>query len=89
MFYLAYDIFVGKPDNQSELGRVVLVLVLNSQSLPGVVIGFSLTTPLEFNLETLEVLLVFHNFDETLRKAKLSLFVGTDRFTMLSHGEIH
>lgn len=63
---LSGNVFVGQTHNQTVLGGVVLVLVLESQTLPGIVIGFTLTTPAEFNLVALEVLLVFNYLDETL-----------------------
>lgn len=63
---LGGDVLVGQTHNQTVLGGVVLVLVLESQTLPGIVIGFALTTPAEFNLVALEVLLVLDYLDETL-----------------------
>lgn len=60
------NIAIRQTHNQTILRRIVLVLVLEDQALASVVVGFSLTTPLEFNLIPLEVLLVFNNFDETL-----------------------
>lgn len=43
------------------------ITYLNNEAFTGIVIGLSLTTPLEFNLVPLEVLLVLHNFHETLK----------------------
>lgn len=60
-------IAIRQANNQSVFWSVVLVLVLEDQAFTGIVIGLSLTTPLEFNLVALEVLLVLNNFDETLR----------------------
>jgi hypothetical protein len=39
------DLLVGEPDNEPVLRRVVLVLGLGDQSLPGVVVGLSLPSP--------------------------------------------
>jgi hypothetical protein len=39
---LANDVLVGETDNQSVLGRVVLVLGLNNQTLASVVVGLTL-----------------------------------------------
>lgn len=63
---LSGDIAIGQTYNQTVFGGVVLVLVLEDQALSGIVIGFSLTTPLELNLVALEVLFVLNNFNETL-----------------------
>lgn len=39
---LAADVPVGKPDDHSVLGRVVLVLVLHDQALSGIIVSFAL-----------------------------------------------
>ena len=39
---LTDDVLVGETDNQSILGRVVLVLGLNDESLTSIVIGLTL-----------------------------------------------
>lgn len=67
---LSGDVLVGQTHNQTVLGRVVLILVLESQTLSGIVISFALTAPAEFNLVALEVLLVLDYLDETLLKTK-------------------
>lgn len=67
---LGGDVPVGQTHNQTVLGSVVLVLVLEDQALASIVVGLSLTTPLELNLVPLEVLLVLHNFYETLNTTK-------------------
>lgn len=64
---LTRDVAVAQTNNQTVLGSVVLVLILEDESLPGLVVSLSLTTPLELDLVPLEVLLVFNNFDETLK----------------------
>jgi hypothetical protein len=48
--YLSDDVLVGKADDQTVLRRIVLVLVLNGQTLASIVVGFSLTTALELGL---------------------------------------
>jgi len=60
---LACDVFVGKSNHQTVLGRVVLVLLLQNQALSGIVVSLSLSSPLELDLETLEVSFVFNNFN--------------------------
>lgn len=61
---LAGDVLVAQTHNQTVLGRVVLVLVLERQAPAGIVVSASLTTPLELDLVPLEVLLVLHDLDE-------------------------
>lgn len=65
---LTSDVAVADADNQTVFRRVILVLVLENETLTSLVIGFTFTTPLEFDLVPLEVLLVLDNFDEPLRK---------------------
>lgn len=67
---LAGDVAVAQTHDQTVLGRVVLVLVLEDQALASIVVGLALTTPLELDLVPLEVLLVLHDFHETLRGCK-------------------
>jgi len=62
--HLADDILVGGADYESVLGGLVLVLVLDDQTLTGVVIGLTFAATLELDLETLVVSLVLDNFDE-------------------------
>lgn len=64
---LAGDVTVAQTDNQTILRGVVFVLVLEDQTLAGIVIGLALTTPAEPDLITLEVLLVLYNLHETLK----------------------
>lgn len=64
------NVFVGQTHNQTVFGSVVFVLVLEDQAFAGIVIGFTLTTPAELNLITLEVLLILDYFNETLGKRK-------------------
>jgi len=63
--YLTDDVLVGKSNDQSVLGSVVLVLILADKASSGKVVGFALATALVFDLEPLEVGLVFDNFDES------------------------
>lgn len=66
--YLAADILVGNPDDHAVLGRIILILVLNHQALPGKIISFALTAPAELDLVTLEVSLVLDNLHENLKR---------------------
>jgi len=61
---LGDDVLVGDSDNKSVLGGVVLVLVLDTESLSGKVVGLSLSTSLELWLVSLEVRLVLLNLNE-------------------------
>lgn len=63
---LACNVPVAQANNQPIFWRVVFVLVLEDETFTGIVVSLSLTTPLEFNLVTLEVLFVLHNFNEPL-----------------------
>lgn len=63
---LSGDIAVRQANDQPVLWRIVLVLVLEDQAFSRIVIGLSLTTPLELDLVTLEVLFVLNNFHESL-----------------------
>lgn len=48
---LGDDVTVGEADDETVLGRVVLVLGLGDQALTGIVVGLTLTTTLELGLE--------------------------------------
>ena len=61
---LAGDVGVGTADDQPVLRGVVFVLVLDDQTLAGVVVGSSLTPPAELDLVPLEVGLILDNLDE-------------------------
>jgi len=61
---LSNDVLVGETGNKSVLGAIVLVLVLDDQSLTGIVISLSLSSSTPFDLVSLEVWLVLLNFDE-------------------------
>lgn len=63
--YLRDDILLGEADDQAIFRRVVLVLVLDGETLTCIVVGLALTTSLELRLEALEVGAVFHYLDET------------------------
>ena len=60
------NITVGETNNETVLGSSVLVLVLPDETLTSVVVGLSLATTAELNLEALEVSLALNNLDETL-----------------------
>merc|ERR1719348_498453 len=62
---LGNNVLVCEAYNHAVLGGVVLVLVLEDQALPGIVVGNTLSPPLEFDLISLEVCLVLYNFDES------------------------
>lgn len=64
--HLTSDVFVGQSNDHPVFGRVVFVLILNGQPFAGIIVSFTFTTPLEFDLVPLKVLLVLHNFHETL-----------------------
>lgn len=74
---LSGDVAVGQANDQTVLGSVVLVLVLENQALASIVIGLSLTTPLELNLVPLKVLLVLHDFNETLNNTQFNRLENT------------
>lgn len=61
------DVLVGETHYQTILGGVVFILVLEDQTLAGVVVGLALTSPTELDLVTLIVLLVLDNLNETLQ----------------------
>lgn len=42
-------------------------IYLNNKTFASIVVSLAFTTPLEFDLVPLEVLLVLHNFNETLK----------------------
>lgn len=69
--YLTGDILVGESDDEAVLRGVVLIFNLDNQAFSGIVICLSLTSPLELNLEALEVRLVLDYFDEALFKIKI------------------
>jgi len=62
---LADNILVGDADDETVLGGLVLVLVLDDQPLTGMVVGLVLATSLELDLVALEVSLVLNNLDES------------------------
>lgn len=75
---LACNVSVAEAYNQTIFWCIVLVLVLENQTLPGIVISFTFTTPLEFNLIALEVLLVLNNLNETLKITKKNRLAITE-----------
>jgi len=62
---LANNIAVGEADDKTVLGAVVLVLVLNNQTLTGVVVRLSLATSTELGLVTLIVSVVLDDLMES------------------------
>lgn len=66
---LTDNVGVGDTDNETVLGGVVLVLVLDDQTLAGVVISLSLAATTVLDLETLVVGSIFLNFNEDLLDA--------------------
>lgn len=67
---LGCNIPVTDTYNQTILWSIVLIFILENQSLASLIISFSFTTPLEPNLVALEVLLVLYNFNEPLENEK-------------------
>lgn len=65
---LADDVGVGEADDEAVLGGVVLVLVLDDQTLTSIVVGLALTSAAVLDLEALKVGLVLDFFDERLQK---------------------
>jgi hypothetical protein len=55
---LASNVTVGDADDESVLWTVVLVLVLDDQSLSGLVVSLTLSSSSELSLVSLEVRLV-------------------------------
>lgn len=59
---LADDVSVSDTHNHPVFWGVVLVFVLDDQSLAGIVVSFALSPSAELNLVPLEISLVLHNF---------------------------
>ena len=68
---LTGDIFVGETHNHTILGGIVFVLVLNNKAFPGEVVSFTLTTPPELDLESLEVSFALDYLDERLKDKRI------------------
>jgi hypothetical protein len=66
--HLTNDVLVEDADDQAVLRGVVLVLVLVRQALAGIVVRHTLAPTAELDLVPLEVRLVLHDLDETLRQ---------------------
>ena len=62
--HLANDGGVGEADHETVLGRVVLVLVLDDQTLASVVVGLALSPSTVLDLVALEVRLVLDELNE-------------------------
>lgn len=58
---LADDILVGDADDETVLGGVVLVLLLNDETLASIVISLAFAASAVLDLEALEVGLVLDN----------------------------
>lgn len=63
---LADNVGVGDTNDETVLGGVVLVLVLDDQALAGVVVSLTLTATTVLNLETLEVGGILNELDKSL-----------------------
>lgn len=63
---LTDDVGVGAADDETVLGGVVLVLVLDDEALTGIVVGLTLTATTVLDLETLEVGGVLDELNEWL-----------------------
>ena len=70
---LANDLGVGETDNKTVLRRLVLVLVLGTQSLALTVIGLTLASASELDLITREVGLTLSLLNENLKTRKAAL----------------
>jgi hypothetical protein len=76
---LADDVSVGNTDNKAILGGVVLVLVLEDQALASIVVSLTLTATTILDLVTLEVGLVFNEFNKRLYIVKLDRWMAMKR----------
>ena len=82
---LTGDIFVGETHNHTILGGIVFVLVLNNKAFPGEVVSFTLTTPPELDLESLEVSFALDYLDERLKHKKNPSISLTSGFWTISY----
>ena len=64
--YLRDDVLVREAHNHAVLGRVVLVLILDHQETPGLVVGLPLASALEPDLVALEVRLTLDHLHKLL-----------------------
>jgi hypothetical protein len=62
---LTDDVLVGNTDNESVLGSIVLVLVLNNQALASIVVSLAGTATTVLDLVALEVRAVLNDFQES------------------------
>jgi len=62
---LSSNVLVGESYNHAMFRRIVLILILDDKSLSRIVVRSSFPTPLELDLEPLEVRLVLHHLHET------------------------
>jgi hypothetical protein len=77
---LANYIPVGCSNDQSVFRSVKFVLVLSTKTSSGLVIGFADLSPLEFWLKSLEVGLIFLDFDQSINSFFSSVSVFTGHF---------
>ena len=70
LFYLGDDVSVGETNDDTVLGGVVFVLVLNDKTLAGIVVCLPFPPTLEFHLVAFEVRPVLHDLHERLGKRK-------------------
>lgn len=80
---LTGDVAVAQTNDETVLGRIILVLILEDKTLASLVVGTALATSLKLNLVPLEVLLVLDDFHEThfkfvcsWRKRRMEKFGG-------------
>lgn len=85
---LTCNVAVAQTYNQTILRCVVLILVLEDQAFSGIVIGLTLTTPLELDLITLKVLLVLYDFNETLQERQEKTHIRLLRQHHFAHIEL-
>ena len=68
MAHLCNDVGVTESNCESVFGRVVLILVLDHETLAGVIVSLALSPPLELDLVALVVSPVLDHLHERLRK---------------------
>lgn len=55
---LGDDVAVGDTNDHSVFGSVVLILRLDNQTLSGIIVGLTLTPPLEFHLRIVDKIMI-------------------------------
>jgi hypothetical protein len=61
---LSDDSSVGGTSDQSVLGGIVFILILDDKSLSGIIVSFSLSSSFEFGLISHEISFVLNDFNE-------------------------